>query len=149
MPMMPRWRAGLTALVLAIFVAPGAGPAAGQPPQPTATQEDPLRRETPRGAFLGFVEASQRGNRAGAAEYLQWPRQKMPVSKEEAAEQLLFVLNHGFEGNLDRLSRDPGGNATDGLAADRERAGTAVLANGERVDIFLSRVAQQGSGPAI
>ena len=84
-----------------------------------------------------------------AAEYLQWPRQKMPVSKEEAAEQLLFVLNHGFEGNLDRLSRDPGGNASDGLAADRERAGTAVLANGERVDIFLSRVAQQGTGPAI
>ena len=155
MPMMPRRRAGLAALAVAIFLTPGVRPASAQAPQPAAAQaapailDDPLRRETPRGAFLGFVEASQRGGRAEAAEYLQWPRQKMPVSKEEAAEQLLFVLNHGFEGNLDRLSRDPGGNASDGLAADRERAGTAVLANGERVDIFLSRVAQQGTGPAI
>ncbi len=155
MPMMPRRRAGLAALVVAIVLTPGVRSASAQAPQPAATQaapgaqEDPLRRETPRGAFLGFVEASQRGNRGVAAEYLQWPRQKMPVSKEEAAEQLLFVLNHGFEGNLDRLSRDPGGNTSDGLAADRERAGTAVLANGERVDIFLSRVAQQGTGPAV
>ena len=155
MPMMPRRRAGLAALVVAIFLTPGVRSASAQAPQPAATQatpgaqEDPLRRETPRGAFLGFLEASQRGNRGVAAEYLQWPRQKMPVSKAEAAEQLLFVLNHGFEGNLDRLSRDAGGNTSDGLAPDRERAGTAVLANGERVDIFLSRVAQQGTGPAV
>ena len=29
-----------------------------------------------------------------------------PVTREQAADQLRFVLNHGFEGNLDRLSRD-------------------------------------------
>ncbi len=110
-----------------------------------AAAEDPLRRETPRGAFMGFVEAVQRGNLAIAADYLQWPRQRMPIGKEDAATQLLFVLNHGFEGNLDRLSREPGGATSDGLPADRERAGTAVLASGERVEIFLSRV-QQGSG---
>jgi MscS family membrane protein len=72
----------------------------------------------------------------------------MPVNKEEAADQLLFVLNHGFEGNLDWLSRDPGGSADDGLNADRERAGTAVLANGERVEIHLARVTPS-TGPAI
>ena len=154
MPMSPLGRAGLAVLLFAAGLTSVSGLVAAQAPPTVAAQapaamEDPLRRETPRGAFLGFVEASQRGSRAAAAEYLQWPRQKMPVSKEEAAEQLLFVLNHGFEGNLDRLSRDPGGIATDGLAADRERAGTAVLANGERVDIFLSRVAQQGTGPAL
>ena len=154
MPMLPRQRAGLAALVFAVGLLPGASPAAAQAPPPAAAQaasaapEDPLRRETPRGAFLGFVEASQRGNRAAAAEYLQWPRQKMPVSKEDAADQLRFVLNHGFEGNLDRLSRDAAGNLADGLPAHRDRAGTAVLANGERVDIFLSRT-EQASGPAV
>jgi len=154
MTLPPLHRAGIAALAFTFALTSGAGPAAAQAPQPAAAQaapgaqEDPLRRETPRSAFLGFVEASQRGSRAAAAEYLQWPRQKMPIGKEDAAEQLLFVLNHGFEGNLDRLSRDPGGNAMDGLAPDRERAGTAVLANGERVDIYLTRV-QQPSGVSI
>ena len=154
MTLPPLHRAGIAALAFTFALTSGAGPAAAQAPQPAAAQaapgvqEDPLRRETPRGAFLGFVEASQRGSRAAAAEYLQWPRQKMPIGKEDAAEQLLFVLNHGFEGNLDRLSRDPAGNAMDGLAPDRERAGTAVLANGERVDIYLTRV-QQPSGVSI
>jgi MscS family membrane protein len=152
--MLPKRRAGLAAILVAIGLVPGIPPANAQSPQPGAApaapsaQEDPLRRETPRGAFLGFVEASQRGSRSVAAEYLQWPRQKMPIAKEDAADQLRFVLNHGFEGNLDRLSRDPGGNANDGLPPDRERAGTAVLSNGERVDIYLTRVVQ-ATGPAL
>ena len=153
MPMLPWRRAVVAVLLIFIVLSAAVLPAAAQAPPPAAqaaptVAEDPLRRETPRGSFLGFVEAAQRGNRAAAAEYLQWPRQKMPVSKEEAADQLLFVLNHGFEGNLDRLSRDPGGNADDGLNADRERAGTAVLANGERVEIYLARVTTP-TGPAI
>jgi MscS family membrane protein len=151
--LLPR-RAGIAAFVIAIVCLNAARPTAAQTPQPAApqpapaAQEDPLRRETPRGAFMGFVEAFQRGNRQSAAEYLQWPKQKMPISRDEAAEQLSFILNHGFEGNLDRLSRDPGGNTSDGLAPDRERVGTAVLANGERVDIYLTRV-PQATGPAL
>jgi len=152
----PGQRVGVAALLIILGLAVSARTVSSQSAQAPAAQpaaapavlEDPLRRETPRGAFMGFVEASQRGNRATAAEYLQWPRQKMPVSRDEAADQLIFVLNHGFEGNLDRLSRDPAGVITDGLAPDRERAGSAVLANGERVDIYLSRVAQQ-IGPPI
>jgi hypothetical protein len=150
---LPSRQAALAALAIILGLATSAGPAWSQAapapaaPAPSAPAEDPLRRETPRGTFLGFVEASQRGNRATAAEYLQWPRQKMPVSREEAADQLLFVLNHGFEGNLDRLSREPAGVITDGLAPDRERAGSAVLANGERVDIYLTRVAQEKAPP--
>ncbi len=154
MPMLTRRRAGLASLVFAIGLIPVTLPAAAQEPQPAAaqaapaSQEDPLRRETPRGAFLGFVEASQRGDRATAADYLQWPRQKMPIDREEAADHLRFILNHGFEGNLDRLSRDPGGIINDGLPPDRDRAGTAVLSNGERVDIHLTRVVQS-TGPAL
>jgi MscS family membrane protein len=151
--MLPWRRPVFAALLVLAGLSPVTPPAAAQAPPAAAkaapaVAEDPLRRETPRGAFMGFVEASQRGNRAAASEYLQWPRQKMPVSKEEAADQLLFILNHGFEGNLDRLSRDPGGSVDDGLNVDRERAGTAVLANGERVDIYLARVTPP-TGPAI
>jgi MscS family membrane protein len=154
MRMLPLRRGFLAALPIVVALSALAGAAAAQtaaPPTaqaPPAAAEDPLRRETPRGSFMGFVEAAQVGNRASAAEYLQWPKQKMTIGKEEAAEQLSFVLNHGFEGNLDRLSRDAGGNISDGLAPDRERAGTAVLANGERVDIYLARVTPP-AGPAI
>jgi MscS family membrane protein len=146
--MLPPRGAGIAAFTLVTLCLPAVLPAAAQAPQPAEAQaapplqEDPLRRETPRGAFLGFVEASQRGSRATAAEYLQWPRQKMSIGREDAADQLSFILNHGFEGNLDRLSRDPGGQVDDGLPPDRERAGAAVLSNGERVDIHLTRVAQ-------
>jgi MscS family membrane protein len=147
-------RAGLAALLVAFGAVPAARTAAAQAtqsPQPAAAPqaaEDPLRRETPRGAFMGFVEASQSGNRAQAAEYLQWPREKMPIDRQEAAAEFRFVLNHGFEGNLDRISRNPAGDPNDGLPADRERVGTAVLSNGERVDLYLARVTQP-SGPAL
>jgi MscS family membrane protein len=160
MPISPLRRAQFAAFVIAIGLAPVGRPSYAQGPRPGTAQaaqagpsapmamEDPLRRETPRGAFLGFVEAAQRGDRATAAEYLQWPHQRMPITREEAADQLRFILNHGFEGNLDRLSRDPAGSSDDGLDANRERVGAAVLANGERVDIFLERVAQ-AAGPPI
>jgi len=154
MSMLPLRRAVLAASAIIVTLSGLERPAAAQATAPPPAQaapapvEDALRRETPRGAFMGFVEAVQGGNRASAAEYLQWPKQKMQIGKEEAAEQLSFVLNHGFEGNLDRLSRDAGGNVSDGLSPDRERAGTAVLANGERVDIYLARVTPP-AGPAI
>jgi len=127
-------------------------PAVGQPAQPAASAQaaadDPLGRETPRSAFLGFVAAAQAGSFDVAAEYLQWPRHGMPITKADAAEQLRFVLNHGFEGSIDRLSRDTQGSFSDTLPSARERVGAAVLANGERVEILLARVAQR-SGPAV
>lgn len=150
----------ISAVVLAFLLAlsPAAGIAAAQAPltpqaasaAPAAAPpaaEDPLGRDTPRGSVLGFVTAAQSGNVTAAAEYLQWPRHAMPITKLEAAEQLRFVLNHGFEGSLDALSRDPRGSYADGLPVDRERAGTVVLADGERFDLYLVRV-QPRDGPA-
>ena len=125
---------------------------APQPAQPAASApvvvDDPLGRETPRGAFLGFVAAAQAGNLDAAAEYLQWPRHGMAITKAEAAEQLRFVLNHGFEGDIDRLSRDPQGSVSDALPSAREKVGAAVLADGERVEIILVRITQK-PGPTV
>lgn len=143
-----RTLAGACALSVSLAVVPAVPAEARQQAAEAQSPEDSLRRETPRGSFMGFVAAIQRDDLALAAQYLQWPRERMPIKKEEAADQLRFILNHGFEGNLDRLSRDPKGATDDGLPADRERAGVAVLAGGERVDIFLSRV-QQDSGPPV
>jgi MscS family membrane protein len=116
------------------------GAAASAPAR--AAADDVLKRETPSGAFLGFVAAAQAGNDTLAAEYLQWPRTRLEITKPEAARELLFVLNHGFEDNVSHISRAPDGSLSDGLPSDKERVGTVLLATGERADILLTRVAR-------
>jgi MscS family membrane protein len=153
-----RWNS--LVLALAILLAGGLAhatasaqtPPIPQPAQPAVSAptvvDDPLGRETPRGSFLAFVAAAQTGNLGVAAEYLQWPRHSMPITKTEAAEQLRFVLNHGFEGSIDQLSRDPQGSLSDTQPSKREKVGAVVLADGERVDIILTRIAPR-SGPMV
>ncbi|MCX6537873.1 MAG: mechanosensitive ion channel family protein [Acidobacteria bacterium] len=153
-----RWNSLVPALAillaggLAHATASAKAPAIPQPAQPAVSAptvvDDPLGRETPRGSFLAFVAAAQTGNLGAAAEYLQWPRHSMPITKTEAAEQLRFVLNHGFEGSIDQLSRDPQGSLSDTQPSKREKVGAVVLADGERVDIILTRIAPR-SGPMV
>jgi MscS family membrane protein len=136
--------AALAALIL--LVAPGAHaqiPGLTPPLAPAAptTTEDPLKRDTPRSSFLGYISAAQTGNDTLAAEYLEWPRTRMSVSRPEAARQLMFALNHGFEGNINKLSQSPEGTLTDGLPPEKDIVGDVLLANGERVDIAMRRVA--------
>ncbi|MCX6552676.1 MAG: mechanosensitive ion channel family protein [Acidobacteria bacterium] len=140
-------RLARTALLSAAMLLVAASFAAAQPAPESAPPEDPLRRETPRGSFLGFVAAAEAGDLTVAGQYLQWPRPGLAITREEAARQLKFALNHGFEGSLDRLSRDPQGSYTDGQSADRERVGTIVLSDGERVDIFLARITPVNGPP--
>jgi MscS family membrane protein len=120
------------------------GQAAAQAPVVPAA-EDPLGRETPRGTFVRFIAASEAGSLDIATQYLQWPRRGLAISREEAARQLNYVLNHSYEGSLDseRLSRNPSGSYSVGQPADREWVGTAVLADGERVDLLMARLPPQ------
>jgi MscS family membrane protein len=118
--------------------------AAGKAPVVPAV-EDPLGRETPRGTFVRFIAASEAGSLDIAAQYLQWPRRGLAISREEAARQLNYVLNHSYEGSLDseRLSRNPNGSYSVGQPADREWIGSAVLADGTRVDLLMARLPPQ------
>ena len=117
---------------------PGSAPAAA--PVVVPSPDAPLRRDSPRSTFLNFVSTAQNDNFTLAAEYLQWPRHGMTITKEEAAEQLRFALNHGFEGSVDRMRRDPLGTVSETLTADHEKVGSTVLADGDRVDIIMVRV---------
>ena len=71
-------------------------PADAQPPEsaPQPPLEDPLGRESPRGTFVRFIAAAEAGTLDIAAQYLQWPRKGLPITREEAARQLSYVLNH-------------------------------------------------------
>ncbi len=131
------------------------GPAAAQipglSPTPTAspapeTPGDPYKRETPYGAFFGYMRAAARGNWSQAAEYLQWPRGPR-TPPEEIAKELKAVLDERFTGDLEKLSRSPLGDLSDGLSPDLERAGT-VARGEESFDVLLVRT-QPPEGPAI
>ncbi len=134
--------AGPTSPALAQFLPlPGPTPAAGLEPV-----GDPYRRETPYGAFFGYIRAAQKENWAVASEYLQWPKGgKIP--REELARQLKALLDERFVGDLERLSRSSAGDFNDAFASGLDLVGH-IEAGDDSFDLVLARTTP-GEGPAI
>src|SRR5215475_8784973 len=107
-----------------------------KPPSAATAQviEDPLGRDTPRGAVLGFIKAIERENYELAAQYLD--TKLKPQQRQEVAQQLGEVLNRKLSTNLDRLSRKAEGDLEDGLANNLERVGVVTRESGD-VEILL------------
>jgi MscS family membrane protein len=137
------------ALGVLLSAAPLAAQIPGLSPTPAPVAEvpgDPYKRETPYGAFLGFMHAAARENWTTAAEYLQWPKGgKTP--REQIAKELKAILDERFTGDLEKLSRSPLGNLNDGLEADLDKAGT-VEHGDDSFDVFLVRT-EPAESPAI
>jgi len=132
-------------ILLAVVLAGPISPALAQllplpSPTPAAGVEpvgDPYRRETPYGAFFGYMRAAQRGNWTLAGEYLQWPKSGR-TSQDALARELKAVLDQRFVGDLEKLSRSPAGDLNDALTAELERVGQ--IENGdESFDLLLVR----------
>ena len=85
---------------------------------------DPLGRDTPHGAIVGFLRAAQDEKYSIATEYFEPapPRHHLtPEQEQELAEELLTILNQKFGPILDSVSRDPQGRLDDGLPPDQEQ----------------------------
>jgi MscS family membrane protein len=111
--------AGLTAsraAVSQLLPAPVPTPAAVEP------TGDPYRRETPYGAFFGYIRAAQKENWTLAGEYLQWPKGGK-VPREDLAQKLKALLDERFVGDLEKLNRSPLGDLNDALAPDLDLVG--------------------------
>ncbi|MCM3876472.1 MAG: mechanosensitive ion channel family protein [Thermoanaerobaculia bacterium] len=130
------------------LAAPQLIPGAAPTPSAAASEPmgDPYRRETPYGAFFGYMRSAQKGNWTTASEYLQWPKSGR-TSPEDLARGLKAVLDQRFVGDLEKLSRSPAGDLNDGLTAELERVGQ--IENGdESFDLSLVRTAP-AEGPPI
>ena len=118
-------------------------PAAGK--QEPAVPSDPLGRETPRSALLGFIKAAQDERYNIAVQYFQPPpnrRRHSEQDDEEIAAQLLTILNEKFTGALDLISRDPAGRLDDNLPPDQEGVPTALGFN-DKSSLVLIRLEEE------
>lgn len=93
---------------------------------------------------MGFLLAAQKQDYARAAQYLD--TRKPPEQAEVLAQQLQTVLDKGLTGNLDNLSRESTGNASENLHASRDLVGTVKTSQGT-LDILLDRVQRRGEPP--
>ena len=112
-------------------------PKPATPEAPPELPKDTLGRTTPRGAVLGFLNASKKGNDEIAALYLNTPLRG--AEAEELARQLAIVLDRRLPARLNLLSDKPEGSIPDPLRPDEDLVGTIVTANGD-LDILLERV---------
>src|SRR2546423_3502838 len=125
-----------SALTQSIQPAPAASSAAG----PT----DPLGRNTPSNAILGFLRAAQDGDYSIAAQYLQMSAARRQTEGEQTVAKLKFVLDHAFSGNLSRYNQ-PEGTPQEGVPLGRQKLGTMTAGDVE-VDLDGVRVSDPSAG---
>jgi len=124
-----------------LLAAPKTTPPRANNPAPL----DPLGRETPSGSVFGFLQAAQAGNFKTAEQYLQLKLAQRRSEGEELAEQLKMVMDHGFVGNLNRISNSPEGTPQEGVPLDQQKVGTLVIGNVE-TDLLLAHVTDPAAG---
>ena len=121
--------------------APPAAVAAAVP----APAPDPLGRQTPSGAVMGFLAAAAKSDWPRAAKYLDT---RLPQDRaEELARQLKVLLDRGLSIDLARLSGLPEGEQDERFGKGRELVGTIATKSG-KLDVLLARV-QRGAEPPV
>jgi MscS family membrane protein len=110
----------------------------------TSNASDPLGRNTPSNAVLGFLKAAQDGNYSIADQYLQMSAARRQTEGEQTATKLKFVLDHSFSGNLSRFNLAEG-SPQEGVALGRQNLGTMSSGDVE-VDLDLIRITDPSAG---
>ena len=132
------------AMMLLIASSPAwAQPAATAPAARGGAQalRDPLGRDTPRGALLGFMRVCREGNFEAAPEYLNTTLRGLPA--QELARQLYVVLDKRLPARLDELSDRPEGRLTNPLRPDEDVVATITTSTGN-LNIVVERVLRAG-----
>jgi MscS family membrane protein len=132
--------AGSAAFSLAQLATPAAPPPGKTEVAPPI---DPLGRENPRSAVMGFVKYLDRDDFGTAARYLQPPPGQEANLAQLAKE--FQALHTRFRGNIALLSDDPKGAVEPGIPLGETRAGVVTI-EGKTTDVILVRVDDPESG---
>src|SRR6185436_3416709 len=120
-------------------VQPAAAPAAAAPSAPAV---DSLRRDTPRGAVLGFLEAAR--NHADTAS-LYLDTNLRGAAAADLARKLFVVLDRRLPARLNELSDRPEGSRANPLKPEQEIVGRIQTEAGP-LDLIVERVRQGATG---
>ena len=126
-------------LYIAVGVAPSLQTALAQAIQPapapstSATPTDPLGRNTPSNAVLGFLKAATAGDYSIAAQYLQMSPAHRQTEGDQTATKLKFVLDNDFVGNYSRFNQ-PEGTPQEGVQLGHQKLGTISAGDAEVAD---------------
>ena len=136
------------ALAIFIYLGSAAYSPAQIPTSPPAKAEpsakvDPLGRETPRRAVMGFLKYAERQDFANAARYLQ-PTPGQDTNLVQRAKELQ-ALHSKYRGDIAVLSDEPDGTVEAGLPLGQVRTGVLVV-GGTTTDVILVRVDDPASG---
>ena len=108
---------------------------------PVPAENDPLGRTTPQDSVFHFLEACHARDYSKALRYLDL-RKMSPADRAKEAPELARQLEDLLDDtpfDITMLSRDPHGDQSDGLSADRERLDTFQV-DGQTVELQLERV---------
>ncbi|WP_299986487.1 mechanosensitive ion channel family protein [uncultured Pontibacter sp.] len=110
--------------------------------------EDSLGRRTPRGTVVGFIRAVADEDYSKAALYLNLNTPEGTIKDGAATAQALQRLLDQRSKTLPRswISDTPEGDLEDNLPPDKERVGTAEVAN-ETFDLLLEKTQGPAGGP--
>ena len=118
-------------------------PAKAESAVPPAATNDPLERDTPRSAMMGFLKYAGRNDFETAARYLQPNRRQRTDLVERAKE--LQALDPNLKINIGLLSDDPSGTIEGGLPLNEVHAGVLAV-DSTATDVILVRVDDPASG---
>jgi MscS family membrane protein len=115
-----------------------------QPPAPPQTERQRQidDRETPRGSFYGFLQATASGDYRLAASYLDLrgiSAARQSSEGPELARKLRYVVDKELRKDPAMLSQAPEGDLADGLPPNQEEIGTVTVDN-QQFDLLMERV---------
>lgn len=105
---------------------------------------DPLGRNTPSNAVLGFLRSAQAGDYSIAAQYLQMSPARRQAEGEQTASKLKVILDHAFTGNVSHYNQ-PDGMPQEGVPLGRQKLGT-ISSGDVEADFDLVRVNDPSAG---
>lgn len=112
---------------------------------------DPLGRNTPRDAVVGYLDAVDKGKFGVAAEYLDLRNLPPPVAQyksDQLANGLAIVLQRALWIDLEKLSDSPEGYSADGLPSFRDELGVVPTRDGQ-LQLLLQRVPGDSEGSLV
>jgi MscS family membrane protein len=105
---------------------------------------DPLGRDTPSGAVLGFLKAAQDGNERVAADYLQMSAARRQSQGPDVAGKLKVLMDNAFVGSVRNISTSSEGNPDYGTS-DQQTIGDFSSGDTD-VPVLLVRVTDPNAG---